>query len=84
MRSRGRTTRSVRPSGLNAQIEEKFGLSATMDKEVVSPSKEEESVPCCDKGCLLDANERPQDQVRHPSLRVAPDGVTTMGVVQSV
>ena len=32
---------------------------------------------------IPDANERPQDQVHHPSLRVAPKGVTTARVVQS-
>ena len=57
-----RTTRSVRPSGLNAQIEEKLGLSATINKEVgCHPRKRS---PCRDViklRCLLDANERPQD-----------------------
>ena len=32
---------------------------------------------------IPDDNGRPQDQVHHPSLRVAPEGVTTVGVVQS-
>ena len=45
--------------------------------------KDKKFVEVVDPLSIPDANERLQDQVHHSSLRVAPEGVTTVRVVQS-